>query len=95
MNEQAKMEVQCPLCRGPMREVTGKHGAFLSCAEYPACKGTVDLGPDGAPAPVCPANATHGHMRFFATGKRGRPWFGCRAYPDCRETLEADTADTD
>ena len=83
-----KTEITCPLCHGPLREVTGKNGAFLSCAEYPACRGTVDIGPDGAPAPVCPADPEHGRMRFFATGKRG-PWFGCRHYPDCRETRDA------
>lgn len=43
-------KVFCPTCHGPMRQVSGKNGAFLSCAEYPACRGTIDLGPDGAPA---------------------------------------------
>ena len=85
------IEVLCPICHGPMREVTGKNGAFLSCAEYPACRGTVDLGPDGAPAPMCPNDPKHGHMPFFATGRRG-PWFGCRRYPECREALAADPA---
>lgn len=86
--------VTCPLCHGPVVEKLGKFGHFLSCGEYPTCKGTIDLGPDGAPAPICPADPTHGHMRFFKTGKRG-PWFGCRHYPDCRETLEADATDAD
>ena len=87
-------KVTCRLCHGPMREVTGKHGRFLSCGEYPACRGTIDLGPDGAPAPVCPADSAHGHMRYFQTGRRG-PWFGCKKFPDCRETLEAEGGDTD
>ena len=87
-------EVLCPLCHGPMRQVTGKNGAFLSCAEYPACRGTVDLGPSGEPAPICPADSEHGHMRYFKTGKHG-PWYGCRHYPECRETLDADTATED
>ena len=87
-------EVFCPTCHGPMRQVTGKNGAFLSCSEYPACKGTIDLGSDGKPAPLCPADAAHGHMRFFATGRKG-PWFGCRHYPDCRETLQAPDGDAD
>lgn len=76
-----------------MRTVAGKNGRFLSCREYPACRGTVDLGPDGKPAPVCPGDPEHGHMRYFKTGRAG-PWFGCRAYPECRETLAAD-ADPD
>ena len=95
MNDiQRKVEVTCPLCHGPMREVSGKNGAFLSCQEYPACRGTVDIGPDGAPAPVCPGDPTHGHMRFFREGRHG-PWFGCKCYPDCKETMEAESGDTD
>lgn len=82
-------EVFCPTCHGPMRTVAGKNGRFLSCNEYPACRGTVDLGPDSAPAPVCPGDPRHGGMRFFKTGRHG-PWFGCRRYPDCRETLQAE-----
>lgn len=30
----------CPTCNGPMRRRTGKFGAFWSCMNYPACKGT-------------------------------------------------------
>lgn len=82
------IEVLCPICHGETREVHGKNGVFLSCVEYPSCKGTVDIGPDGTPAPICPADSEHGHMRFFKSGKRG-PWFGCRAYPNCRETRDA------
>ena len=84
-------EITCPLCHGPMRTVAGKNGRFLSCWEYPACTGTVDLGPGGEPAPVCPADSDHGRMRFFAKGRKG-PWFGCKRYPECRETLDADNA---
>ena len=84
------IEVNCPTGHGAMHEVTGKNGRFLSCAEYPACRGTVDLGPSGEPAPICPADSEHGHMRYFKTGRRG-PWFGCKRYPECRETLAVDT----
>lgn len=30
----------CPLCGSPMRQRTGKSGAFWSCGKYPDCKGT-------------------------------------------------------
>ncbi|THF64825.1 DNA topoisomerase III [Pseudothauera nasutitermitis] len=30
----------CPLCGSPMRQRTGKSGAFWSCSRYPDCKGT-------------------------------------------------------
>jgi len=32
----------CPNCGAPMRPKTGKYGAFLSCSNYPACKGSQD-----------------------------------------------------
>jgi len=30
----------CPQCGAPMRQRTGKNGAFWSCSRYPECKGT-------------------------------------------------------
>ena len=33
----------CPDCRGDMLERAGKFGPFWGCAEYPACKGTVEV----------------------------------------------------
>jgi hypothetical protein len=30
----------CPVCGGPMRLRTGKHGEFWSCIGYPNCRGT-------------------------------------------------------
>lgn len=35
----------CPQCGSPMKRRTGKNGAFLSCANYPDCKGILNLGP--------------------------------------------------
>jgi DNA topoisomerase-3 len=43
----------CPQCGAPMRQRTGKNGAFWSCSRYPDCKGTQPLdtstGKRGAP----------------------------------------------
>ena len=43
----------CPQCGSPMRERTGKSGAFWSCSRYPDCKGTLPVesstGKHGAP----------------------------------------------
>ncbi len=30
----------CPQCGAPMRQRSGKTGAFWSCSRYPDCKGT-------------------------------------------------------
>lgn len=32
----------CPLCGAPTKPKTGKRGPFLSCSNYPACKGALD-----------------------------------------------------
>ncbi|MCC4119192.1 topoisomerase DNA-binding C4 zinc finger domain-containing protein, partial [Aromatoleum toluclasticum] len=43
----------CPQCGVPMRQRTGKSGAFWSCSRYPDCKGTLPVdtltGKRGAP----------------------------------------------
>jgi len=43
----------CPQCGAPMRQRTGKSGAFWSCSRYPDCKGTLPVessaGKRGAP----------------------------------------------
>jgi DNA topoisomerase-3 len=33
----------CPQCGSPMRQRTGKSGAFWSCSRYPDCKGTMAI----------------------------------------------------
>jgi hypothetical protein len=30
----------CPICSGPMKLRTGKHGEFWGCVSYPDCRGT-------------------------------------------------------
>ena len=32
-------QILCPDCGGPMRTAQGRYGAFLGCANFPACKG--------------------------------------------------------
>jgi hypothetical protein len=39
----------CPVCGGPMRNAQGRHGPFLGCANFPACRGWRRL-PDEAVA---------------------------------------------
>ena len=45
----------CPQCGAPMRQRTGKNGAFWSCSRYPDCKGTQPVetatGKPAAPRP--------------------------------------------
>jgi len=38
----------CPQCKAPMRQRTGKNGAFWSCSRYPDCKGSRPIEPSTA-----------------------------------------------
>lgn len=44
----------CPACSGPMRQRTGKRGAFWSCTRYPDCSGTLPANTSQAKrSPTC------------------------------------------
>lgn len=83
-------DMPCPTCAAPMQRVSSATYDFYSCSKYPDCKTTVDCLPDGTPAPTCPTNEEHGHMRLRA-GVNGKFW-SCRAWKDagCAATLEID-----
>jgi restriction system protein len=36
-------EAKCPSCGSPMREKTGRFGAFMGCSNYPACHGWLPI----------------------------------------------------
>jgi len=68
----------------------GRFGPFLSCSDYPACKGLVKLDKKGGiklpaappllidlPCPKCGAKL---NLRRSARG----PWLSCSKYPKCR-----------
>lgn len=38
----------CPICGGVMRVRHGKTGDFWGCTNYPACKGTRNIGQEGS-----------------------------------------------
>ncbi|NJL31021.1 MAG: hypothetical protein HC898_05010 [Phycisphaerales bacterium] len=72
----------------------GRFGPFLSCSDYPTCKGIVKLDRKKAtvvapkPPPLtienpCPKCGSPLNMR---TSKRG-PWLSCSKYPRCRGRL--------
>lgn len=84
-------DMPCPECTAPMQRVSGAGKSdFYSCSRYPDCKSTIDCAPNGAPAPMCPHDESHGHMRFVQ-GRNGAFW-SCRAWKSagCNATLEID-----
>jgi restriction system protein len=42
-------DTTCPKCGSPMRETTGRYGAFLGCSNFPACHGWLPIVPRPRP----------------------------------------------
>ncbi len=81
----------CPVCGGPMTKRVGRFGPFLGCADYPTCKGIVNIDPKKhtiklpKPPPLltellCPKCEKLLNMR---RSKRG-PWLSCSDFPKCK-----------
>ena len=75
--EQVHVDAKCPACGGEMVVRTGRYGKFLACKNYPACKGTQSV-TLGVKCPEC------GEELLERRTKRGRIFFGCQGYPNCK-----------
>jgi DNA topoisomerase-1 len=84
----------CEVCGTPnMNKRWSKNGWFLGCANYPKCKNTRDLGPDGnGPLAGTPPRETGivcekcGRPMVIKTGRFGE-FLSCTGYPkDCKNT---------
>src|SRR5881296_3201196 len=69
----------CPECGSELLDKRGRFGKFIACSGYPECKTTkpVTLG-IACPEPGCSGQLVERRSR------RGRNFFGCSAYPNCR-----------
>ncbi len=68
----------CSVCGRPMVIKYGRFGKFLACSGYPECKNTEALvEKTGGVCPKC------GSDLVVRRSKRGRTFYGCRAYPEC------------
>ena len=74
---------ECDKCGGPMVIRMGRFGKFLACSNFPKCKNTKSLEPEGSKAPkmACPKCAD-GTVVSRRT-KRGKVFYGCSNYPKC------------
>ncbi|MBI2896714.1 MAG: type I DNA topoisomerase [Deltaproteobacteria bacterium] len=82
----------CPKCGKPMVIKWGRHGSFLACTGYPACRTTAEIkrGLDGKIEIVPPREY---HIDCETCGKpmalkRGRfgEFLACTGYPECKGT---------
>jgi len=82
----------CPLCESPMVYRWSKTGRFLACSRYPKCKGTFNVGRDGAPLrpqvsdQVCELCGRPMVVRQSRSGY----FLGCAGFPQCRNTIPCD-----
>lgn len=77
---------KCPKCSNEMKLRFGKFGPFLGCANYPDCRGIVNIPKKGEvpmdEMPTCPALGCDGKL----TPRRsrfGKIFYSCSNYPDC------------
>ena len=82
VEEPPTVEEKCPQCDSAMVVKEGRYGKFLACTRYPDCKGTrsVSIGV------ACPQEGCGGALVQRRT-RKGRTFYGCSNYPDCRFAL--------
>jgi len=76
----------CDKCGRPMVIKQGKFGKFLACSGYPECSHTQSLNANipGEPIGVkCPEAGCEGEI-LEKRSKRGKIFYGCSRYPDCK-----------
>ncbi|MEW6569806.1 MAG: type I DNA topoisomerase [Nitrospirota bacterium] len=68
---------ECEKCGAPMVVKSGRYGKFLACSRYPECKNTKPL----STGIKCPLDGGEIVERRL---KRGRSFWSCRNYPQCK-----------
>ena len=72
-------DVVCELCGKRMVIKHGRFGKFLACTGFPECRNTKKLVQETkGSCPVC------GKKMVEQKSKRGRVFYGCSGYPDCK-----------
>ncbi|MFH1727476.1 MAG: type I DNA topoisomerase [Pseudomonadota bacterium] len=72
------VDTECPKCKGQMKVKYGKFGRFLSCVDYPKCKGTKPF----VTGVKCPEENCEGEV-IERRSKRGSVFYGCSKFPNC------------
>lgn len=91
-------DIICDKCGARMIVKEGRFGKFAACPNYPNCKNTKKLAPDGKTEKVqSPAKAEEeiigpdkcpvcGSDMLLRKGAYG-PYYACRNYPECKSTM--------
>jgi len=79
LSEPETVDERCEVCGRNMVIKHGRYGRFLACSGYPDCKNSrpLSIGVD------CPQEDCKGTL-VEKRSKRGRVFFGCSEYPNCK-----------
>jgi DNA topoisomerase-1 len=94
------VDLDCPVCRKPIRIRVGKNGPFLACSGYPNCnftrnyirneKGEIEIEQPAAQHPTNEICEKCGNPMVKKEGRFG-PFLACSAYPACKNTRSLNT----
>ena len=69
----------CEKCGKPMVIKWGRRGRFMSCSGWPECKNAKSISTNV----ICPQCKKGKLVARRAKSGKGRPFYGCTAYPEC------------
>ena len=81
-----ELDIICPQCKKPMREMIGRFGKFIACSGYPECKYIHQEKASFA----CPQDGGDVVKRKW----RGGTFWGCSNYPKCKFALFGEIEET-
>ncbi len=81
-----ELDITCPQCKKPMREMIGRFGKFIACSGYPECKYIHQEKASFA----CPQDGGDVVKRKW----RGGTFWGCSNYPKCKFALFGEIEET-
>ncbi|PZM83089.1 MAG: type I DNA topoisomerase [Candidatus Margulisiibacteriota bacterium] len=78
-SEGKETDIKCDKCGSPMLEKVSRYGTFLACKAFPNCRNTKPIvSVIDVPCPECKGELVEKRT------KRGKIFYGCRNYPDCK-----------
>jgi DNA topoisomerase-1 len=81
------LEEKCPKCGKPLRQMMGRFGPFIACTGYPECR-YIKQTIANFTCPLCEKGDVV--QKFW----RGKTFWGCSTYPDCKFSISGDIAQT-
>ncbi|MCD8294282.1 MAG: type I DNA topoisomerase [Clostridia bacterium] len=89
--EDEMTDILCPKCGSPMIRRPGRHGTYLACSNFPACRNIIsetEAEVSDTKCPLCGANMV------VKSGKYGK-FLACPNYPKCKGKLPIDAVLSD